>query len=240
VLWRTAADLGRPISFLMGTGRSPGRHAGSDGAVAPSAEATPTAASVLAFHATSVFPTRRSLTAIIFAGVFERYPDLRIGAVGFGAGWAAYAMVRANEMYEVRPERAGPPTRVPESIPFPAQRVGAAGDPDVGAIAGGDRSGTRGMAPEGVGYYFPPGERFSDHFRRNVFLTFRKDELALSMPEFVDVTMLLWGQGRRSADGEPGDPAKRDEHYAAVPEPDRALIARENTARMYGFDAVTS
>ena len=242
VLWRTAADLGRPVSLLMGTGRAPGRRSanttgqGTDGAAAPSAEATPTAAAVLAFHATSVFPTRRSLTAIIFAGVFERYPALRIGAVGFGAGWAAYAMVRADEMYEVRPERAGPPMRVPASIRSPADDV----DAEIGAIAGGERSGTRGMAPEGVGYYFPPGERFSDHFRRHVFLTFRKDELALSVPEFINADMLLWGQGRRSAGAEPADTARRDEFLAGVAEGDRAKLTRDNTARLYGFDVTAA
>ena len=154
VLWRTAVELDRPLSLLIGTGRATEmRTAGREAAV-PQPDATPTAAAVLAFHATAVFPTRRSLTAIIFAGVFERHPALRIGAVGFGAAWAAYAMARADEMYEVRPERAGPPTRVPEAIRV-ARSFGD-DDPDVGAIAGDDRSGTRGMAPEGVGYYFPP------------------------------------------------------------------------------------
>lgn len=260
VLWATAAELGRPISLLVGTGRTT-QERSPDGQTGPGPDSMPTMAGVLAFHATSAFPTRRSLTAMIFAGVFERHPDLRVGAVGFGASWAAYAMVRANEMYEVRPERAGPPTRVPETIR--RARPGADADPEVRTITGENRTGTRGMAPEGIGYHFPDGERFDDHFRRNVFLTFRKDELALVLRDFVGVQTLLWGQGRPQPQSEPADSeagratgggsratpgagsdveaggqARKtlDEFLADVPEGDRGRITRDNTARIYGFD----
>jgi predicted TIM-barrel fold metal-dependent hydrolase len=254
VLWRAAAEVGLPLSLLIGSGRAgtpPGRTVDAAAPAESPADATPTTASVLAFHATSVFPARRSLTAMIFAGVFERHRGLRIGAVGFGASWAAYAMIRAEEMYEVRPERAGPPTRMPPSIPVPdtraveaARPAGLAGarapaqgeEPDTGAITGDDRTGTRGMAPEGVGYYFPPGERFGDHFRRSVFLTFRRDELVVDLREHLGPDALLWGQGRPEAPAEQEARGSLDDFLAGLPEPDRDRLVRDNAARLYGFD----
>jgi hypothetical protein len=93
------------------------------------------------------------------------------------------------------------------------------------------------MAPEGIGYHFPDGERFSDHFRRNVFLTFRKDELALVLRDFVGVRTLLWGQGRPQSQSEQDSATRKtlDEFLADVPDGDRVRITRDNTAGIYGF-----
>jgi predicted TIM-barrel fold metal-dependent hydrolase len=231
VLWRTAAELGRPLSLLAGA------HRHADGNEAREwATSRSTLATRLAFKATSVFPARRSITAITYAGVFERYPALRIGVVGFGAGWAAYAMVRADEIYEVRPERTGPLTRV--------MRETGKGDAarhlerEAGvAIASDDRSGTRGMAPEGVGYHFPAGERFSDHFRRNVFLTFDDDALGIALRGFIGIDGMLWGHRLVEFDVVGGSVKDRlSNMFARVPDEDRHRLVSANTARIYGFD----
>jgi predicted TIM-barrel fold metal-dependent hydrolase len=243
VLWRTAAELGRPISLQGATGRG----GGAEATEGEEPSAPPTPATVLAFKATSVFPARRSITAITYAGVFGRYPDLRIGIAGFGTTWAAYAMVRADEMYEVRPERTGPPARPrrrTEDAESPAGESAAgesaAGEQEAGAAIPGDvRTGTRGMAAEGVGYQFPPGERFSDHFRRNVFLTFSQDSLGVALRGYIGTDAMLWGQGRRWSPPEQGKRAKDQLHLllADLPDDERNRLAGGNTARIYGFGA---
>ncbi|CAN5117560.1 hypothetical protein BH18ACT4_BH18ACT4_11230 [soil metagenome] len=229
VLWRAAADVGLPLSLLAGAHRHVDSKS-SDEEAAP----RPTLATQLAFKATSVFPARRSVTAITYAGVFERYPELRAGVVGFGAGWAAYAMVRADEMYDVRPERTGPPTRVPGE--FDEQVATLHLERDAGmVIAGDERSGTKGMAPEGVGFHFKPGERFSDHFRRNVFLTFDGDDLDLALRGFLSTGTMLWGQGRFASD----DGSLRDRLegvFGDLSDDDRSSRAGANAAGIYGFN----
>jgi hypothetical protein len=235
VLWRSAAELRRPLSLLAGA------HRGHNEEKVGAEERHHTLAAQLAFNATSVFPARRSITAIIYAGVFERCPELHIGVIGFGVGWAAYAIVRADEMYEVRPERTGPPTRVSQQIDehsaarYLRQQVGV-------AIAGDDRSGTVGMAPEGVGYHFAPGERFSDHFRRNVFLTFDDDSLGIGLRRFLGIEGMLWGH--RLGDFHDADSTvirnSLDKRLAGVSEDCRRRLVSANTARIYSLDRIAS
>ena len=45
---------------------------------------------------------RESLAAIIFSGVFERYPKLKIGAVEFEVSWAPYFIGRLDDTYKYR------------------------------------------------------------------------------------------------------------------------------------------
>jgi hypothetical protein len=232
VLWGAAAELGCPLSLLAGAHRHTEAEATGKGRMPR------TLVTKLAFEATSVFPARRSITAITYAGVFERYPALRIGVVGFGAGWAAYAMVRADEMYEVRPERTGPPTRMMREIDKDRAILHLEREADV-AIASDARSDTRGMAPEGVGYHFPPGERFSDHFRRNVFLTFSSDDVDIALRDFIGVDGMLWGQGHCLRGGYAEDEPVRGRLNSlpqGVPDNDRYQLVSGNTARIYGFD----
>jgi hypothetical protein len=157
--------------------------------------------------------------------------------VGFGAGWAAYAMVRADEMYEVRPERTGPPTRVVREIDKNRALLHLEHEAGI-AIASDARSGTRGMAPEGVGYYFPPGERFSDHFRRNVFLTFSSDNLDIILRDFIGIDRMLWGHCLRGGYAE-DKPVREllNSLLQGVSDNDRYQLVSGNTARIYGFDS---
>jgi predicted TIM-barrel fold metal-dependent hydrolase len=226
-VWRISAELGVPLVLLAGTNRVLSESADE---LAPH----PTNAARLAWKATSVVAARRSLTAIIYAGVFERYPTLQIGVAGFDAGWIAYAMVRADEMYEVRPERTGPPNRMPPGVSWRGPLQAPAPVLDV-AIAGDDRTGTRGMAPEGFGYHFPNGERFSDHFRRNVFCTFADDDLAISTRRFIGTDRLLWGHGRTSLETEEPVIPVLDALLADVPHRERRQMVSENAARVFNL-----
>jgi predicted TIM-barrel fold metal-dependent hydrolase len=45
---------------------------------------------------------RNAIAAIIFAGVFERYPTLRVGAVEFEVAWAPYFLARMDNVYSER------------------------------------------------------------------------------------------------------------------------------------------
>jgi predicted TIM-barrel fold metal-dependent hydrolase len=48
------------------------------------------------------FPVLRQLTAMIFAGVPELFPELRIGYLEIGCGWLPYWMERMDEEWEKR------------------------------------------------------------------------------------------------------------------------------------------
>jgi predicted TIM-barrel fold metal-dependent hydrolase len=45
---------------------------------------------------------RTPIAAMIFAGVFERYPKLRVGAVEFEVSWAPYFLSRMDNTYTER------------------------------------------------------------------------------------------------------------------------------------------
>jgi len=45
---------------------------------------------------------RRAIAALIFGGVFERYPALKVGAVEFEIAWAPYFMNRMDNVYSER------------------------------------------------------------------------------------------------------------------------------------------
>ncbi len=221
VLWKTAAELQRPISLLHRTQRRvDGRPPDDD-----IPDASP--ATEAAIRVTATWRARRSITAIVYSGVFERYPTLYIGVVGCGLAWAPHAVARADETYAVRPERTGPPTRMPGA----AQK----GDKADVAIPSESRSGTRGMAPEGTGYHFKAGERFSDHFKKNVFMTFQEDALGLRLRRHIGVDGILWGQ-RRVIGTEELASGLADAALAGVPADERERMLATNVARIYGFE----
>jgi len=42
---------------------------------------------------------RLALAAMIFGGVFERYPQLKVGAVEFEVAWVPYFLARMDNLY---------------------------------------------------------------------------------------------------------------------------------------------
>jgi predicted TIM-barrel fold metal-dependent hydrolase len=46
---------------------------------------------------------RECVNSMVFAGIFERYPELKVGVVEFEVAWAPYFINRMDEFYKQRP-----------------------------------------------------------------------------------------------------------------------------------------
>lgn len=91
-LWATAQELDMPLSLHTGTIRwRPGLEARIQG-LGDSVN-----------FSTRDYDIRESISAMIFSGVFERYPQLRVGAVEFEVTWAAYFLQMMDNVYKERP-----------------------------------------------------------------------------------------------------------------------------------------
>ncbi len=88
-LWAAAQDLGLPISLHIGTNRL-------------DPLAAPLITKNAGFFSNVDFWVRSSLAAMIFAGVFERYPGLRVGSVEHEIGWAPHFVERMDYTYTQR------------------------------------------------------------------------------------------------------------------------------------------
>ena len=89
--WATAQDLDMPLSLHVGTERwKPGMDMGGgdvqDAVDYPNREYHP----------------RQCVYGMIFAGVFEQYPKLKVGVVEFEISWAPYFMSRMDNLYQHR------------------------------------------------------------------------------------------------------------------------------------------
>ncbi len=89
-LWAAAQDLDMPLSLHVGTRRwrpvTDGTDPGTDAIEMSNRDHDP----------------RMAISAMIFAGVFQRYPRLRVGAVEFEVAWAPYFMARMDNVYTER------------------------------------------------------------------------------------------------------------------------------------------
>ena len=95
-LWSAAEDLAMPLSMHLGSNRRrPGWSAGSFRRL--------TEADIVNFD----YYVRRSLAQMIFGGVFERHPGLRVGAVEHEASWVPHFLERMDYLYEERTHRPG-------------------------------------------------------------------------------------------------------------------------------------
>jgi predicted TIM-barrel fold metal-dependent hydrolase len=89
-LWAVAQELETPLSLHVGTYRwRPG--------VDPNAMSQ----DVVEFS-NREHDVRTAIAAIIFAGAFERYPRLRVGAVEFEVAWVPYFLSRMDNTYTER------------------------------------------------------------------------------------------------------------------------------------------
>ena len=83
---------------------------------------------------------------------------------------------------------------------------------------------------------FPEGERPSDHFRRNIFLSFQDDPAAIEMRDIVGVENLQWGNDYPHAEATyPLSHQFLARQLEGVPDDEAAAIAGGNTAKMYNF-----
>ena len=89
--WATAEELDMPLSLHVGTIRwKPGMDVNGFAAQAPTD------------FPNREYDPRQCVYGIIFAGVFERYPRLRVGVIEFEVSWAPYFMGRMDEFYKQR------------------------------------------------------------------------------------------------------------------------------------------
>ena len=185
-LWAAAQDLQMPLSLHAGCIRAKERM--------PEHLAIQMNFDRVTFVNTAEFHMRDSLAAIIFSGVLERYPKLRLGAVEQEVAWAPYFIRKMNDAY--------------------TDRV-------VGQ----------------TGYRFRGNALPGDFWRSNVFMSFQEDDLGIQLRHHVGVDNLLWGSDYPH--GESTFPKSReivDRILQDVPEDEKAKIAGENCAKLYGFN----
>jgi predicted TIM-barrel fold metal-dependent hydrolase len=89
-LWAAAQDLDRPLSLHVGTYRWQ-----------PGTDPNDSAQDIVAFTNREC-DARNAIAAMIYAGVFERFPKLRVGVVEFEVAWAPYFLVRLDNVYTER------------------------------------------------------------------------------------------------------------------------------------------
>ena len=99
-LWAAAADLEMPVCLHIGSERAdPAR----DGAPVLSGTTGRSATSpVLTPFALADLTVRQSLGDLVFGGVLERHPRLRVGSIEHEAGWAAHFVDRLDFTYTQR------------------------------------------------------------------------------------------------------------------------------------------
>ena len=95
-LWAAAQDLGMPISLHVGTARPD-----------PRKEIVTIEAASEASTSNSDYLVRMSLGHMIFSGVFERYPKLRVGSVEMELAWIPHFLQAMDFTYSQRAPRPG-------------------------------------------------------------------------------------------------------------------------------------
>ncbi len=86
------------------------------------------------------------------------------------------------------------------------------------------------------GYRFKSDALPSDFFRSNIFISFQEDDLGIRLRHEVGVENLMWGSDYPHAESTfPRSREIVDRILKDVPEDEKALIAGENTARLYHF-----
>ncbi|MQG73324.1 MAG: hypothetical protein FI680_00985 [SAR202 cluster bacterium] len=88
-LWALSQDLHMPISLHVGTSRW-------------RAESTGTLLDQLVEQTTRDAYPRNAIASMIFSGVFERFPNLRVGTAEFGLAWAPFFLERMDHLYTER------------------------------------------------------------------------------------------------------------------------------------------
>jgi len=89
--WATAQDLDMPLSLHVATARWK-----------PGMDVTSFALQAAADFPNREYEPRQCVYGMIFAGVFERYPNLRVGVVEYEVSWAPYFLARMDEFYKQR------------------------------------------------------------------------------------------------------------------------------------------
>jgi predicted TIM-barrel fold metal-dependent hydrolase len=178
-LWAAASDLGMPLSLHIATNRPPGEWR------------------VLwtqwGFQGADRF-VRDSIAAMIFGGVFERHPRLRIVSVEHEASWVPHFLARIDETYTQRTPRDGWRRFRDDSLP-------------------------------------------SDHFHRNVVVSFIEDRVGVAFRHEIGANGLVWGSDYPHAESTfPRSREIVERLMDGVDPAERTAMTATTTADLYGFD----
>ena len=96
--WAAAQDLDMPLSLHVATDRADPK-VGADAFRLDIKHVPPS------MFVNSDFQVRQTLAELIFSGVFERFPRLRVGSVEHELGWIPFFLDRIDYVYTDRPRR---------------------------------------------------------------------------------------------------------------------------------------
>jgi predicted TIM-barrel fold metal-dependent hydrolase len=170
-LWSALERAGRPVCFGRGTCRRLEADPRPFDLTLHQTRSWPELSEALADALDGTY-ARLGLVSMTLAGVFERYPRLRVGTVGFGIAWLPYALARLDEMYEVRPERVGE-----EETSIEARTLEH-----------------HAFAKEGLGFNFDAGEQPSRNLRRGLFVIVRDDDFGLDARHLLPPDQVCWAR----------------------------------------------
>jgi predicted TIM-barrel fold metal-dependent hydrolase len=112
VFWACAAELAMPLSLHVGTDR------GDPKASGPSLDVKHVPPSVFV---NKDFQVRQALADLLFSGVFERNPGLRVGTVEHELGWIPFFLSQLDYTYTDRPSRGPEWQRFSDPATLPSQ-----------------------------------------------------------------------------------------------------------------------
>jgi predicted TIM-barrel fold metal-dependent hydrolase len=96
-LWEASTDLDMPLAIHIGCSRwTPSEGAGAVG------QSRGAGAGLVEFT-NQEYDMKDNIASIIYSGVFERHPNLKIGLVEYEVSWAPYLLYRMDRHYEERP-----------------------------------------------------------------------------------------------------------------------------------------
>jgi hypothetical protein len=137
---------------------------------------------------------RDSIAAMIFGGVFERHPQLRVVSVEHEASWVPHFLARIDETYTQRTPREGWRRFRDDSLP-------------------------------------------SDHFHRNVVVSFIEDRVGVAFRHEIGANGLVWGSDYPHAESTfPRSREIVERLMDGVDPAERTAMTATTTAALYGFD----
>lgn len=110
--WATASELGMPLSLHTATDRADPK------SPPPRLDVQNAPPSLFV---TMDYQVRRALADLIFSGVFERHPDLRVGTVEHELGWIPFFLSQLDYTYTDRPARGPEWKRFADPDRLPSQ-----------------------------------------------------------------------------------------------------------------------
>ena len=223
-IWATAAELGLPISFHVGTGYDvfdPNRGASFLPVQLDSAKPISNNARNAITTMMAGFGAREAshvVGTLIGAGVLHRYPNLRIVMVEAGAGWLAPYMEAMDFAWTAKTGADREEAGMPKSV---------------------DAEGGEGAS---LGSLFkrddwPYDLLPSDFARRQVRVTFMDEPAPVKFRAFTGVQCLMWGSDFPHPEGTwPRSQSVTQKLFEGVPQAEKDAMLGGNLIELYGID----